>query len=218
MKMPAINHRSIREPQETIARLEAKLAEAARAAELATAQAKAASEEDVARRAEAYEKDRPAPALKAGDAKQAAEAAQLDLEALRKALGNAEEKLHQAREANKEQLIAGERKDLEKATKDLLRALDGATAATAKMREIKKRILWLNSGRAKGAGQLLVSAIPGEGGEEHVQVERLIEALKDFARDPNPQRPAGPQRVAFEPGTVRVPSEPVIESIGPQAA
>jgi hypothetical protein len=213
MNMPEINHKVIREPQETIARIESKVAEAARKAELAATAAKAAVEEDVTRRAEAYEHDKAAPAPKANAAREAAEAAQLDVAALRQALANAEARLDQAREANKAQLVASERKELEKVTKDLLSHLDAATDATGKMREIKKRILWLSSGRAKGAGQLLVPAIPGEGGEEHVQVERIIEALKAFARDPNPQRPAGPQRMAYEPGTVRVPSEPMIETL-----
>jgi hypothetical protein len=71
MAMPEIRHKVIREPQETIARIESKVAEASRKAELAAATAKAAVEEDVTRRAEAYEKDRPAPAPKAGAAKEA---------------------------------------------------------------------------------------------------------------------------------------------------
>jgi hypothetical protein len=55
--------------------------------------------------------------------------------------------------------------------------------------------------------------MPGEGGEEHVEVGRLVEALMAFARDPEPQRPTGGLRVA-------VPSAPpMIETLtGPEAA
>jgi hypothetical protein len=221
MAMPEISHKAIREPQETIARIESKVAEAARKAELAAAAAKAAIEEDVTRRAEAYEKDRPAPALKAGAAKEAAEAAQLDVAALRQALANAEAKLDQAREANKTQLVAAERKDLEKVTRGLTENLDGVTKAIEEMREIKRRIGWLSSGRTKGHGQQFVPAMPGEGGEERVGVETVLEALRGFARDPEPkpQPPSGPARI-LPPGAVVAAPAPLIETLisGPEAA
>jgi hypothetical protein len=116
----------------------------------------------VTRRAEAYEKDRPAPAPKAGAAKEAAEAAQLDVAALRQALANAEAKLDRARETNKSQLVTSERKDLEKVTRGLTEHLDGVTKAIVEMRAIKRRIIRLSSGRAKGGASFSFRRCPAK--------------------------------------------------------